>query len=242
MVVFSQRKIEYLLNHPDFNWTLDTLENRIFIYTESDSTVDKRPLFKGIARHLQHTRDFIGIAHYQHEIHYFVLPSRDRLSLLLGYETNGTANDKENYVAGIYSEGINSVFSNHELFHLMAMKTWGDTDLWPNEGMAVYSDGYWWSYKLHELAKFLIDNGKQIPLTAMVRRLRKQDPMITYPLLGSFTMFIDETYGRNSILEIWNKGYRNIKAATGKNLEDLELEWYKYLENVRYQEIHYPLN
>jgi hypothetical protein len=100
-------------------------------------------LKKRVQQHLTNTLNFIGVDTYDKPIHYFLLEDRERMKLLVGYETNGNANPKNNFVTAIFSENIKSVYSKHELFHLIAMNLWGYPETWINEGMAVYSDNAW---------------------------------------------------------------------------------------------------
>jgi len=237
---FGQKRLDNLRSNSNFEWVVDSLEMNLTLYYEKNSYAEKSidVLKKRVKQHLTKTLNFIGVDTYDKPVHYFLLEDRERMKLLVGYETNGNANPKYNFVTAIFSETIKSVYSNHELFHLIAMNLWGYPETWINEGMAVYSDNTWNGHNLHELSKYLIDNGEFISLDRMVRRFRKYDSMITYPLLGSFAKFIDETYGRETIKIIWSSG-RKTKKRLGKSLDDLENEWLEMLETVKYEKIKY---
>lgn len=255
LISFGQKKLNRYINHPGFEWMTDTLGDHVTLYFEKDSYADRniQLLKTKIKHHLAGTIEFVGLQTYSKPIHYFILEDRQRMKLLVGYETNGNANPRNNFVAGIFSGKINSVFSNHELFHLIAMNTWGygsvhlfgyDTpgcaEAWINEGMAVYSDDRWSGYDLHELSKYLIDRNAYISIATLSKRMRKFDARITYPVLGSFAKFIDETYGRETILKIWKNGRRNIKRDTGKSIGELEDEWLEMLGTKSVEGIQYP--
>lgn len=238
---FGQKRLDNLRNNSNFEWVVDSLKMDLTIYYEKNSYADKNSdvLKKRVQQHLTNTLNFIGVDTYDKPIHYFLLEDRERMKLLVGYETNGNANPKNNFVTAIYSETIKSVYSNHELFHLIAMNLWGYPETWINEGMAVYSDNAWNGYNLHQLSKYLIDNDKFVSIYRIAKRLTKHDSMITYPLLGSFAKFIDETYGRETIKIIWSKGRKKTKKHLGKSLGDLENEWLEMLEAVNYEKIEY---
>lgn len=238
---FGQKRLDNLRNNSNFVWVVDSLKMDLTIYYEKNSYADKNSdvLKKRVQQHLTNTLNFIGVDTYDKPIHYFLLEDRERMKLLVGYETNGNANPKNNFVTAIYSETIKSVYSNHELFHLIAMNLWGYPETWINEGMAVYSDNAWNGYNLHQLSKYLIDNDKFVSIDRIAKRLRKYDSMITYPLLGSFAKFIDETYGRETIKIIWSNGRKKTKKHLGKSLGDLENEWLEMLETVNYEKIEY---
>ncbi|HMO38629.1 MAG TPA: hypothetical protein PKC76_02695 [Saprospiraceae bacterium] len=238
--VFGQKRLNNLRNNANFAWVVDSIETNVMVYYEMNSYAEKHKtiLKERIQYHIKSTSDFMGLEAYNKPIHYFIVENRSRMKLLVGYETNGLANFKNHLVAAIFSEKINAV-TNHELFHLMAANSWGYPETWINEGMAVYADAQWYGYHLHELSKYLIDNDTFISLDNMAKKLRKYDAMLTYPLLGSFAKFIDETYGRATIQLIWLKGRKQMKKHIGKHLDELEREWLEMLQSVKYKDIHY---
>lgn len=239
--IFGQKRLENLRSNSNFEWIVENLEMNLTLYYERNSYAENNidVLKKRVTQYLTNTLNFIEVDLYDKPIHYFVLEDRERMKLLIGYETNGNANPKNNFVNAIFSENIKSVYSNHELFHLIAMNVCGYPENWINEGMAVYSDNAWNGHNLHELSKYLIDNDKFISIVRTAKGLRKYDSSITYPLLGSFTKFIDETYGRETIQLIWTKGRRTLKKHLGKSLDDLEKEWLLMINSVTYNNIKY---
>jgi hypothetical protein len=239
--VNGQRKLNALVESDSFNWTVESPSKKLFIYFEMNSFTKRHEqhVIAEIISHIDSTCSFLEVSEYNKDIHYFIVENRSQMALLVGYETNGSANYKENYITAIYSESINSISSNHELFHLIAMNLWGKTENWFNEGMAVYADNNWYGYNLHELAKYLIDSNRIISMDKMRRKLRKYDSMISYPLLGSFAKYVDETYGRELTKSIWESDKKKIKKSFGTNLADLEQEWLKYLNTITYEGIEY---
>ncbi len=237
----GQKRLDKFRKNSNFEWVIDSLQKDLILYYEKHSYAEKniQILKVGVKRHLTNTLDFIKVEAYDKSIHYFILEDRERINLLVGSETNGSANPQNNYVTAIFSENTKSVYSNHELFHLIAMNLWGYSESWINEGMAVYSDNMWQGHGLHELSKYLIDNDKYVSVVRLAKKLRKYDSRITYPLLGSFVKFIDVTYGRETTKLIWSKGRKKMKRHTGKSLEDFEKEWLLMLSAVTYKEIQY---
>lgn len=238
---YGQKRLDNLRSNSNFEWVVDSSEMNLILYYEKNSFAEKNidVLKKRLTQNLKNTLNFIGVDSYDKPIHYFLLEDRERMKLLVGYETNGNANPKNNFVTAIFSETIKSVYSNHELFHLIAMNLWGYPEIWINEGMAVYSDNSWNGHDLHELTKYLIDNDKFISIDRISKRLRNYESMITYPLLGSFAKFINETYGRDTIKIIWSSGRKKTKKNLGKSLGDLENEWLLMLNSVTYNDIKY---
>lgn len=234
---FGQKRLDNLRNNLNFEWVVDSLDENVVLYYEKNSYAEEKidVLKMRISQHLANTLDFIGVETYNKPFHYFILDNRERMKLLVGIETNGYAHPKHHFVTAIFSEDIKSVYSNHELFHLMAMNLWGYPETWINEGMAVYADNTWNGHNLHELSKYLIDHDKYISIVKISKKLKKYDSMITYPLLGSFAKFIDETYGRETTKLIWTKGRKKLKRQLGKSLEELEEEWLLMLHSMAYK-------
>ncbi len=224
---FGQKGLDKLRNHANFEWVTDTLEMNMTLYYEKNSYAEKNRerLKERVSRHLINTLGFVGVESYDNPIHYFIVEDRGRMEILLGRTINGNADPKNNYVTGIFSETIKSVYSNHELFHLISMNVWGYPKTWINEGMAVYSDNAWNGRDLYELSKYFVENDKYVSIGKLAKRLRKYDSMVAYPLLGGFVKFIDDTYGRETIKLIWTKGRKSLKRHIGKSLYDLEQEW-----------------
>lgn len=251
---FGQKRLDNLRNNSNFEWIVDSIEKNMILYYEKNSYAEKnnKVLKLRVKQDLRATMEFIGIDTYEKPIHYFILEDREKMKRLIGYETNGNANIRNNFVTTIFSENIKSAYGNHELFHLIAMNEWGYGSInvlgydlsgcaesWINEGMAVYSDGKWYGYDLHELSKYLLDNNKFISIRILSRKMRKYDSKITYPLLGSFAKFIDETYGRETIKLIWTKGRKKMKSYFGKSIYELENEWIEMLKTITYNKIEY---
>jgi len=241
LIAAGQKRLDNFRQNSNFEWAIDSAGFNLTLYFEKGSYAEKHKevVKERIQYHYQSTIDFIGIEDYDRPIHYFILENRQRMKLLAGYETNGNANPKNNFVTAIFSEKTNSVYSNHELFHLIAMNEWSYPENWINEGMAVYSDNKWHGHDLHELSKFLIDNNRFIAVNRLAKKLGRHDTMISYPLLGSFIKFIDETYGRETIRLIWIKGNKRLQKYIGKNIHDLEKEWLEMLKSVTYNDITY---
>jgi hypothetical protein len=161
------------------------------------------------------------------------------MKLLIGRETNGLAIHQYNILTGIASESLNSIYSNHEFFHVIAMNLWGIPDLWLNEGMAVYADQSWHGHELHALANYLVNNNRQVPLARLMKDFRKIDDRIAYPLAGSFVKYLDDTYGRDSILKIWKSKTGKLKELTGKTITELESDWLAKVSTTAYTGITY---
>lgn len=230
-----------LLKNEHFKWVNEELSGEITIHYPTDSwtNTNSEKVKSVITRHIQETNSFIGIEAYPHQIHLFIVSSREEMKQLIGYETNGSAFYKSNTVTGIYSKTINSIYANHELFHVMAMNVWGKPELWINEGMAVYADNQWHGYDLHQLAHYLINNDRVIDLEILVNDFRSVDDLLSYPLAGSFAKYLDEVYGRETLIRIWKSKAKKLEKIAGKSIGELEVDWINVVKKVDYVGINY---
>lgn len=228
----AQKTLRELRNHPKFAWLTDTLAPNSTIYYLPDSWTSVRieSVRQRISAHVDSVKRFVGTSDYKKRIHVFIVGSREEMKDLIGYETNGTALYADHVITGIAGNKTHSIYSNHEFFHVIAMNTWGMADTWINEGMAVYSDKKWHGHDLHGLSRYLVEQGRYIGVKMLIRNFRKADSMVSYPLIGSFVMYLDNTYGRDAIVRMWRG--EPVKKVTGRSLKALELDWLDYVKTV----------
>jgi len=239
--LFGQVSFTQLLENKNFHWIADSSSQELTIYYQADSWTAKKPdsVRQRVVKHINSVKSFIGINSYEKRIHLFIVDSRQQMKKIIGWETNGSAFYKYNALTGIAAEKTNSVYSNHELFHVVAMNVWGVPDTWINEGMAVYSDNKWHGYDLYQLTKYLNDNNRYVSLNKLFNNFRKVDNSISYPLMGSFVKYLDETYGRDTVIKIWKSKSKNLRKLTGKTIQQLEVDWLTKIKAMDYKEIKY---
>ena len=240
-LLYGQITYAKLLNNPNFNWIIDSTLQEVNLYYLADGWTFKNieKVSSKISHHYRSTTSFIGLESYTPKIHLFIVNSRDQMKLLIGRETNGAAFYQYNTVTGIATEHLKSIYSNHELFHALAMNAWGVPKRWINEGMAVYADNNWHGHDLHQLAHYLVEKGQFVPLKKLINNFKKVDDRTAYPLMGSFVKFLDETYGRDMVLKIWKRKRNNLSPLIGKPLDQIEKEWVEMLKSTNYKGIIY---
>ena len=239
--LFGQRSLNHLLNNKEFNWLADSSSTHLIIYYQADTwtSANLEDVRYRISNQIDSVKLFIGIKSYNATLHQFVVESRNVMKDLIGWQTNGVAFYKHNVLAGIGSDNVRSIYSNHEIFHVIAMNLWGVPEIWINEGMAVYSSKQWHGYDLYQLTKYLIDNNRYVALDILVKKFRQVDDLVSYPLIGSFSKYLDETYGRETVINIWQGKIRDIKVYTGKSINELEQDWLNEISTVEYFGIDY---
>lgn len=230
-----------LLENKNFDWITDSSSQELTIYYQADSWPDKNIeiVRQRVIYHFNSVKSFMNIKSYDTRIHLYIVESREQMKLLVGHETNGSAFYKTHIVTGIASEKSNSIYSNHEIFHVVAMNLWGVPDIWLNEGMAVYSDNKWHGHDLFHLTKYLAENNRLVPLSRLLKNFRKVDDLLSYPLAGSFVKYLDETYGRETVVKIWKSKTKNLKKLTGKTIKELEIDWLTKIKTVEHKVMKY---
>jgi hypothetical protein len=239
--LFGQISYTRLLENKKFKWLADSSSQELTIYYQVDGWTSKmiETVKQRVINHFNSVKSFVDIKSYDKRIHLFIVESREQMKQLVGHETNGSAFYKGNTVTGVASEKINSIYSNHELFHVVAMNLWGVPDIWVNEGMAVYSDNKWHGYDLFQLTKYLVDNDRYVSLNKLIKNFRKVDDLISYPLTGSFVKYVDETYGRETLIRIWKSKTKYLRRLTGRTIKELEGDWLAKIRAIDYKDIKY---
>ena len=239
--LYGQRSLNQLLKNKEFNWLTDSSSTQLIIYYQADTwtSANLEDVRYRILNQIESVKLFIGIESYNATLHQFVVESRNEMKDLIGWQTNGVAFYKHNVLAGIGSDNLRSIYSSHEIFHVLAMNIWGVPDVWINEGMAVYSSKRWHGYDLYQLTKYLIDNDRYVALDRLVKKFRRVDDLESYPLIGSFSKYLEETYGRETVINIWQGKIRDIQESTGKSIKELEQDWLNKISAVEYFGIDY---
>lgn len=186
-------------------------------------------------RGVHRAMEFLGEA-YDKPITIITVDDRQTMKRLINRETAGTALPASNTV--IELSGVSATC--HEKFHLVSINTWGMPKYWISEGTAVACDDEWWGYDLHQLANHLFQHDKIISLEKLVKRnsgFKKADSIISYPQVGSVVKYIDENYGRESLLKLWRSN--DFQNSLGKSLSAFELEWIAEIKKHTNKDINY---
>ena len=236
---WSSPSVKDLAGRKGFTWKSEDTSNFRF-YFETGTFGEKHiGQLKQNAEQARHkVLTLLGELTYKPRITVFVLDSRARMKALIGKEINGVGLPKSNAVLYVFSETIDASGA-HELFHVLAKNLWGKADDWINEGLAVYADGVWQQYQLHDLAKYILLRSKLIPLSESLMHFDKYPEIITYPEMGSFAKFFYERYGVANVKEIWRGGADALSRITGRTLKELEKDWLEVIGRADASKINY---
>jgi len=220
-----------LLKHKGFVWKSASTEHLSLHVEEGTFAETRLEDLKGreeraFARNL----DLLRATVYPFQTAVFVVASRERMKQLLGQETNGVAFPDTRVVCFILNEKVNAAGA-HELMHVMAKNLWkGKPKTWLNEGFATYADDLWYGYRLHNLNRYLMQQGNLISLEKLIEHFGASSVMITYPQAGSFVKYLYEQYGADKLRELWQHGTTtDLQRLLGKDVATLETEWHSKL-------------
>ena len=220
-----QRTPLELLATRGFAWAADSTAHFRFHVEQGSDAHARLPVFMArFERDRRAVLDLLGEPRYPQRIDVFIVDARADLAALFGRETNGVAQYRTN-VIGIVATPEWSAATAHEVLHVIAMNLWGVTELWLNEGLAVYAAGNWHGSDLHETAAALMAADDAIPLRRLIANFRAQEEARAYPLAGSFVRFLHERFGDDALRAIWERGAAGLEEITGADRAALERAW-----------------
>ena len=106
---------------------------------------------------------------------------------------------------------------------------WGAAEPWIEEGLATYAaeGGF------HRESQDWLASGRMLPLDKLVNPdwvPSQYSSEITYGELASFVEYLKNTYGFESIRQIWRYGSQGIPGVFGNSLAELESGWHTALK------------
>jgi hypothetical protein len=144
-------------------------------------------------------------------------------------------------IFSIYDEESNDyALAVHELTHILFHNNWGRQSSFLNEGIAMYAEAESVksdnsnvvAKKSDQITKNFLENGKLLPIEKLAELQIGADNDFTqmgYAASGSFVRFLITKYGQKSFLDLW-KSESQWKSIYGKELQELEKEWHKWLK------------
>lgn len=231
-----------LLSNSEYNWQKDSTEKFNYYYdpiTMPQEYVDSAKLY--FERNYPKLLQFLGLKEYRSKLTLFMVESRQKMKSIIGMETNGIANAKDNTVYSLFNANVKT-YGMHEFCHVISINEWGGMykEIWLSEGLAVNSDNIWWGFELHALANYLRHKGKLIPFAELVEKFYDYNNFISYPECGSIVKYLNEKYGIELIRELWNNGASIVfENKLHKSIKTIEEEWLQEISKHDYAAINY---
>jgi len=224
-LIVTQQSVEDLRDRRGFSWT--THESDAFtIYAEDGlAPSEEMPAIADAADESKRiVLSTLDLAVYEPRISVFLVSSRDRMRDLIGRRTNATGYHSSNSVCIVWTLSGRSGL-RHEMVHVIAMNEWGIPERWLNEGLAVDAAGPWIGRDVDAVCRILREHGDLPSLQDLTRRFDKLPSAVSYPAAGSFVRFLRESYGIETVREVWTGGGRSLTSSTGRTTEELESAW-----------------
>jgi hypothetical protein len=207
------------------SWLVDTTDHFV-LHLEKGTRAEKRADLLGfqLDRARERALDLLSEKNYEPRINVFVVGSRSRMQKLVGRNVDGIAYYNTKVIALVSGDSV-SGSPMHEVFHAIAMSTWGLGPTWLNEGMSVYAAGTWQGRDLHSRARDLRDRNELVPLDRLTRDFRALDSRIAYPQAGSFVRFLREHYNPAALHALWVGNDAEFTRLAGIDLAAADRLW-----------------
>jgi len=210
-------------------------EKTIYYIDKSETSSNISEISQKTIKGINQAKKYLG-EEYLRPINIVTVDNFEEIEKILNKKTSGHAFPQNDLVVEI--SGVSETC--HEKFHVLSINKWGSTKSWLSEGAAVSCDGEWWGTELHELANYLLENKKLIPINKLTKSNKsflKENNLFSYPQSGSMVQFIEEKYGREKLLHLWKSG--DFQKSIGKSNIEFESEWQKEIKNYSTSGIDY---
>lgn len=190
-----------------------------------------------IARQLEQTQDeLLRLLHEsaRQRLQLYFLKDRETLTAYTGFPANGYTDTEKGIVYFVDKAPFHLAF-RHELMHALSWRLWGPPKgYWLSEGLAVFASGTCGGYSLHSLARAIREAGK---FTAFQNLTDTFDFKAVEPSLqgASMVKYIYDTYGVNTLKNIWQNGLPNERKFTGISLDELQRGWLAHINRPGYR-------
>ena len=212
-----------------FSWRADSADHFILhVDSALAARISAGPIQIRLERARERALRLLELPTYDSLIHVFMVGSRDRMQQLTGRVTNGIAFHNSRVVV-LVSTPDWAASSAHEVFHVIAMSSWGVGPVWLNEGMAALADDQWRGSDLHTAARALLERNALVPLDRLSHDFRAIDELVSYPQAGSFAKYLHARYGVAAIRALWSEDAAEFIRIAGKSLPGAEREWRAFL-------------
>lgn len=177
--------------------------------------------------------DFLNVDS-KDKIRSYIYPDTDTRKKIIGAGETTIANPIHKEIHMVYGSFPHPILK-HELAHVMAADFGTDfLKISPKigllEGIAVAADWNGDGYTRHQWSKSMIEKGMAPDIQDIVGfGFWYAPPRISYTLMGSFSKYLIDTYGIEDYKKLYKTGGFSVY---GKSLDELVLEWKKFLEGV----------
>lgn len=178
----------------------------------------------------------------QGRLQYYLTNNAEDAGLIYGdgEPCNGFASKPDTVVA-TYNEDV-FCLGGHEDTHLIALQIGEPDSVFLREGLAMWVDGQWWGRNNLWWVKQFLHDKRYISVQTLLddEFFYEFDSAITYPIAGTFTLFMMETLGLQQYLaQIYSTKHASRLALTqafGRELEEIDNAFVDWIQQQNLQE------
>lgn len=151
---------------------------------------------------------WLGERSFRGRLNLFFVGSRDEMRTFTGTRSGGWSVVSEATAFLVAGDSIGPAL-RHEVMHLLSWRLWGTPGgVWMSEGVATAAVGGCRDWTLDAIAAALYRDRQLATISEMRRRFRNGGTQgtIHYLSAGSLVEFIDRTWGRDKVRQLWQSG------------------------------------
>jgi hypothetical protein len=183
---------------------------------------------------VRRAREIVGVEHYDRPVDTFFFNTRDELVAFLGVPATGYADWRSSSVFLVCNPTWRA-FDTHEITHVLSLNLWGEPlepVWWIREGLSVYADGRCRDHAVRALAAEYLRRGELPHARDLIHHFQQVGELPGYLGSGSFVGFLYETYGRDAVKQVWQKGGDAIEEVLKTRLDVLDARWRESLRGA----------
>lgn len=197
------------LSRPDVRWIYRrTADANVYVLSSSAAAPMLPLLASESQRAIEANLQWLGERSSKGRLNLFFVGSRDEMRPFTGTGSGGWSVVSEGTAFLVASDSINPAI-RHEVMHLLSWRLWGTPGgVWMSEGAATAAVGGCRDWTLDEIAAALYRDRQLATISEMRRRFRNGGTQgaVHYLSAGSLVEFIDRTWGRVKLRELWQSG------------------------------------
>ena len=219
---------ERTLARSDFRWSHRRTANaNVYVLRGSDAA----PLLSQLAvkseQAITENLSWLGERGTKGRLNLFFVGSRDEQRPFTGTRSAGWSIVAEGTAFLVANDSVRPAI-RHEVMHLLSWRLWGSPGgMWLSEGVATASAGRCRDWTIDEIAAALYRQRELATAATLRRRFRTggTEGTVHYISAASLVMYIDATFGRAKLRELWSSGLAGVDQVLGISALELERRW-----------------
>lgn len=228
----------------DKRWLTRETGHYIFHYFQNSETEkDIEMIVATQEKAFEKITAFLNVEHPQKKIEYYFYPDEEVKKTLMGDDWYAQSIRDEFRVHVLYTKEVKPL-GEHEDTHLLSIP-WGISIGFFQEGLAEFMIGHAWDGKSHiSYVKEGYAKNLYPPLSDFFEHeawLRTDDskPLYFYSLVGAFTTFLINNYGKDKFKELYKNTHRDKSKKENLNVfekiyEPIEKIEEKFINKIKY--------